>query len=69
VTDNLPSGIAFSFVRSGSVLVWSAMRPWSASWCGSAGLFAEVFAVVIAAAILTRYAAVPALQWLAVRLP
>lgn len=66
MADSLPAVIAFAIALASPVLVWPATRPRPESWRGYAALFFEVFAVVIVAAILTRYAAVPALQWLSV---
>jgi hypothetical protein len=50
------------------VLVWSITRPRPASWRGNGGLVVEVFVTVVGVAILTRYVAIPAMQWMSVRI-
>ena len=69
IAAELADIIAFGLALAAPVLVWSSTRPRSDSWLGNAELFAEVFVTVAVAAILTRYAAMPALQWLSVRMP
>jgi hypothetical protein len=61
--------IALGVALSSPILVWTLTRPRTVSWRGIAGLFVESFVVVLAAVTLTRYAAIPALQWLSARLP
>jgi hypothetical protein len=60
---------ALALALASPVHVWSATRPRSDSWRAYAALFGEVFAVVMVGTFLSRYAAIAALQWLAVRLP
>jgi hypothetical protein len=69
VKDNLPAVIAFGVALAALMLMWSAIRPRPESWRGHVGLFGEVFSTFIVAAILSRYAAIPALQRLAASLP
>ena len=69
LTDNSAAVIAFAVALASPVLVRSITRPRSDSWRGVVSLVAEVVAVVVLAALLTRYAAIPALHWRSVRIP
>ena len=69
MTDNALATVAFAFALVAPVMIWSLASPGPDSWCGNAGLVAEVVVTVVVAAILTRYAAIPAMHWLSVQLP